>query len=95
MFRRKGKDEDEEKEDQKAWFYASYILKNPEEIDGYPGRYLIVADNSMILKGHCFTNMPRALNLLAEKGWRLVSYELAGVTNVLIGHAILEKQHVF
>jgi len=91
VFKRKGKDEDDKKETSKAWFYAADIVKNPEEIDDYPHRYLVVADHSLIMRGHCFDNMPKALNLLAEQGWRIVDYEMGAATSVIIGHAILER----
>ena len=96
MFRRKDKDKEEkgkkgEKRNQ-DWFYADYLLKNLEALDEYTNHYLIVADKSMVMKGHCFTNLSKVLNVLAQKGWRLVDYQITGVTNILIGHAILEKE---
>lgn len=92
MFRKKDKEKEEKKEKFVDWFYAEDLLKNPEKIDEYTNHYLIVVDKSMILKGHGFANLSKVLNVLAERGWRLVDYEIAGITNVLIGHAILEKE---
>ena len=86
MFRKKGKGKNHD------WYYADYLLKNLEKLDEYTDHYLIVADYSQLLKGHCFNNLSKVLNVLAKKGWRLVDYKIAGVTNILIGHAILEKE---
>ena len=92
MFKKKGKEEEEKKEKSKEWFYAKDLLKKPEKIDKYTNHYLVVVDHSMIMKGHGFSNLSKVLHVLAERGWRLVDYEIAGVTNVLIGHAILERE---
>ncbi len=50
---------------------AEEIVKNPGIVDGIRGRYQIVMAHSK----DGFESMNRALKIMGEKGWRLVSTE--------------------
>jgi hypothetical protein len=50
---------------------ASNILANPSLIDALSQKYVVVFDQA--LAGLKFDNLNRAINVMAEKGWRCVS----------------------
>jgi hypothetical protein len=48
---------------------ASKIVEDPTRLDRHDGAYVMVRDTSMM---GTFTNLMDALNILAERGWRVV-----------------------
>jgi hypothetical protein len=50
---------------------AKEILKDLSKIQEIPGRYTIIYDSSQI--GLAFDNLVRAINIMANSGWRCVN----------------------
>lgn len=74
---------------------AFYIVQHPESIDGFKGRYKIIFSRTGLTKGEASRSLEEALNLMAEKGWRVcagpgVSPAEAGELRLFV---ILEKSH--
>ena len=66
---------------------AKKIVKNPEIVDNYEGKYLLVWDSSLV--GGEYKNFEKAINILADKGWKLIQIEAMSKINAL--YAVLEK----
>jgi len=50
---------------------ASQIISNPTIIGEIQSKYLIIYDQSLVVM--TFDHLNRAINVMAEKGWRCVS----------------------
>ena len=77
--------------DIQGWIYANDIVKNPEKIKEHPHKYCILVDTSMIVKGHGFDNLSKAIMMFGDKGWSCLSYEVIWAGSIAIGHALMEK----
>jgi ATP/ADP translocase len=56
---------------------AKEIVENPTQKIKYNGRYIFVTDTSYM---YTFVNMVAALNILAERGWEVVSVTMESGT---------------
>jgi hypothetical protein len=73
---------------------ASQIISNPAIIEEIQSRYLIIYDQTLV--GVRFDNLNRAINVMAEKGWRCVSitsFNAAGqmLSQAFYMYALMER----
>ena len=72
---------------------ATKILQNPDLIKDISEKYVILFDQSMGVSPK-FNNLNKAINLMAEKGWRCVNVSAlqstAGMTAAMM-YALTEK----
>ena len=73
---------------------ASDIISNPDQLDELSGRYVLVADQTVKMKNVKFNDVQRAMNMMAERGWRCVNISsvFAPVNSgVLCFYALMER----
>jgi len=67
---------------------AKKIVQNPDIVDNHEGKYLLVWDSS--LAGGEYKNLEKAINILVEKGWKLIQLESMSKFNAL--YALFERK---
>ena len=73
---------------------ASEILTNPKILKSYSGKYLVIADQSVEMKNVKFNDLQKAINLVAEDGWKClgISSNFAPVGSGIIHfYALMER----
>jgi hypothetical protein len=82
----------EEETESSDMLLASNLVQHPEKIDAFTNRYLLLLDRTMT--GQAFNSMPKAINLLATRGYRPISITTgsqAGAVTALLLYCLLEK----
>ena len=73
---------------------ASEIVSSPDRLDELEGMYVIVADQTDEMKNVKFNDAQRAMNAMAERGWRCIdiSSTFAPVgSGILYFYALMER----
>jgi len=58
--------------------WADDIVRSPEKVEEIKSKYCVLCDRTVT--GGKFDNMNRAINIMAEKGWRCISMTTTGTS---------------